>query len=311
MQAIERPQALADARATGEVHDLARGVGERGVDVANLELARDPRQPGAEDERLGAPVAVRDAVEELQEDAGVELHRAADVGEDDQRAALELAALVMERERDAAVARGGAQHAPHVEAGAPARPDQTERLADRQVEPDVAQRPRERVELVARALAEVLPPEELERTRRPGLLGDLDLGGTRVRPLGHVRDERGAEERRAIVTRRERDPLGAVGLLGGGAEERGEEIVEDRQVLAAHHERGPRRQVHVARRHGVHPCQGLRERLALLDAHGEPGAAERPGEADDVVVERSRSPSQAWSARSCSTSAPRTRSMSS
>src|SRR5262249_34849083 len=128
VQAIERPQALADAGAAGEVRDLARGMGERGVDVANLELARDPREPGAEDERLGAPVAVRDAVEELEEDAGVELHRAADVGEDDQRAALELAALAMERERDAPVARRVAQHAPHVEAGAPTRPDPAERL---------------------------------------------------------------------------------------------------------------------------------------------------------------------------------------
>src|SRR5262249_45043514 len=156
VQPIEHPQALADAGAAGEVHDLARGMGERGVDVANLELARDPREPGAEDECLGAPVAVRDAVEELEEDAGVELHRAADVGEDDQRAALELAAPAMEYERDAAVARRVAQHAPHVEAGAAARADQAKRLADRQVEPHVAQRPRERVELLAGALAEVL-----------------------------------------------------------------------------------------------------------------------------------------------------------
>src|SRR5262249_54392025 len=177
---------------------------------------------------------------------GVELHRAADVGEDDQRATLELAALAMERERDAPVARRVAEHAPLVEASAATRPDQAEGLADRQVEPQVAQRPRERVELLAGALAEVLAPEELDGTRRPGLLGDFDFGSARVRPLGHVGEERGAEERRAIVTRRERDALRTVGLLVGGVEERAEEIVEDRQILAAHPERGPRRQVHVA-----------------------------------------------------------------
>src|SRR5262249_39777937 len=193
VQAIERPQTLADAGAAGEVHDLARGMGERGVDFANLELARDPREPRPEDERLGAPVAVRDAVEELEEDAGVELHRAADVGEDDQRATLELAALAMERERDAPVARPAAEHAPHVEASAATRPDQAEGLADRQVEPQVAQRPRERVELLAGALAEVLAPEELDGTRRPGLLGDFDFGSAPVRPLGHVGEECGAE----------------------------------------------------------------------------------------------------------------------
>src|SRR5262249_55141842 len=159
VQPIEHPHALADAGAAGEVHDLARGMGERGVDVANLELARDPREPGAEDERLGAPVAVRDAVGGLGEGGGGEVPRAAGVGEGDQGAALELAALAMEYERDAAVARRVAQHAPHVEAGAAARADQAERLADRQVEPHVAQRPRERVDLLAGALAEVLAPE--------------------------------------------------------------------------------------------------------------------------------------------------------
>src|SRR5262249_19545901 len=114
VRAIERPQTLADAGAAGEVHDLARGMGERGVDVANLELARDPGEPGAEDERLGAPVAVRDAVEELEEDAGVELHRAADVGEDDQRAGLEPAAAALEYGRDAAAAPRAWQRPPHV-----------------------------------------------------------------------------------------------------------------------------------------------------------------------------------------------------
>src|SRR5262245_59074807 len=123
VQAPERLEALADARAAGEVDDLARGVGERGVDVADLELAGDAREAGSEDERLGAPVVARDPVEELQEDARIELHRAADVGEHDQRAALQLAALAMERERDATVARGVAEHAPHVESGAAARAD--------------------------------------------------------------------------------------------------------------------------------------------------------------------------------------------
>src|SRR5262249_46677619 len=165
VQPTERLQALADARAAGEVDDLARGVGERGVDVADLELAGDAREPGSEDEGLGAPVAVRDAVEELQENAGIERHRAADVREHDQRAAPQLAALAMAREGDAAVARRVAEHAPHVESSAAARPDQAERLALRQVEAHVAQRPRERVELVARALAEVLLPKDLEGTR--------------------------------------------------------------------------------------------------------------------------------------------------
>src|SRR5262249_28248345 len=173
VQPTERLQALADARTTGEIDDLARGVGERSVDVADLELAGDAREPGSEDEGLGAPVAVRDAVEELQENTGIELHRAADVGEHDQRAALQLAALAMKRAGDAAVARRVAEHAPHVESSAAARPDQAERLALRQVEAHVAQRPRERVELVARALAEVLAPKNLEGTRRPGLLGHL------------------------------------------------------------------------------------------------------------------------------------------
>src|SRR5262249_31792113 len=141
VQATERPQALADARAAGEVDDLARGGGEGGVDVPDLELAGDAREPGAEDERLGAPVAMRDAVQELQEDAGIELHRAADVGEDDQRATLQLAALVMQRERDAAVAGGVTQHAPQVEPSAAARPDQAGGLARRPVEAEGAPRP--------------------------------------------------------------------------------------------------------------------------------------------------------------------------
>src|SRR6185436_17156800 len=61
--AVEGAQTFTDARAAGPIDNLARCLIDRLIDIANLELAGDPRQARAEDEALDLWQRVRDAVQ--------------------------------------------------------------------------------------------------------------------------------------------------------------------------------------------------------------------------------------------------------
>ena len=82
---------------------------QRGIDVPLAQLARDARQPGAEDEDLGVFQTLPQRVHEAQQQPGVAVHRAGDVADDDERAGADLSFLAAQLERDAAVAQRAAQ----------------------------------------------------------------------------------------------------------------------------------------------------------------------------------------------------------
>ena len=82
---------------------------ERGIDVPLAQLAGDPRQAGAEDEDLGVFQTLLQRVDEAQQQAGVAVHRAGDVADDDEGAGADLSFLAAQLERDAAVAQRAAQ----------------------------------------------------------------------------------------------------------------------------------------------------------------------------------------------------------
>src|SRR5262249_24144496 len=81
---IECAQRLTNARATRPVFDNATHVTQRVVYIPSCELARNTRQACAEDKGLNVLQAVGNGMDEVQEQAGVDTHLAADVAEDDQ-----------------------------------------------------------------------------------------------------------------------------------------------------------------------------------------------------------------------------------
>ena len=83
---IERAHRLADSRASCPIIDCAGSLLQRQVDVSPPQVARNSSQPRAEDECLHPVQRVGDREKELQQDAAVAVHRAADVGQGDDRA---------------------------------------------------------------------------------------------------------------------------------------------------------------------------------------------------------------------------------
>src|SRR6266511_1046953 len=106
---VELMQAGADARAAGPVDHLMRGLVDRLVDIAQLELPGNSRQARAKHKALGMLQAVRHTIQKLQQQSGILLHRAADIGDDHERALLELAPLPGQAQRHAAMLRGVAR----------------------------------------------------------------------------------------------------------------------------------------------------------------------------------------------------------
>jgi hypothetical protein len=82
---IEVPQAAADPRATGPIGHGGGDARQRDVDVAMLQVARDVREPRAEQEHVHAVPVVRDRVEKVQQHARIAVHRARDVAQHDKR----------------------------------------------------------------------------------------------------------------------------------------------------------------------------------------------------------------------------------
>ena len=116
---VERPEALADARAAGPVVDRVGDAGQGAVAVAVLEQPGDAGQARPEHERLGADLAGRrERLDEAQEQPRVALHRAADVADDDERARLLDLAPPDPVQELAAGAEVAAEHRPRREAPA-------------------------------------------------------------------------------------------------------------------------------------------------------------------------------------------------
>ena len=88
---VEGFEGVAGARAACPVmHDI-RDFVEGLVHVFVLELAGDAGETGAEDKGFDRLVVrLGEAIDEMEEQAGVAFHRTANVGDDDQRAGLEL-----------------------------------------------------------------------------------------------------------------------------------------------------------------------------------------------------------------------------
>jgi hypothetical protein len=63
-----------------------------GIDVSFAQLTRDAGQASAEDEDLGVLQPLAQRMDEAQQEAGVSIHRARDVADDDERAGADLSA---------------------------------------------------------------------------------------------------------------------------------------------------------------------------------------------------------------------------
>ena len=89
---VERLQRVADPGSARPVRRRRGGALDRALGVAGGQRARQARQPGGEDERLGVRAGAGGAGQELQVGAGVGLHRARDVAQHHQPAAGRRAA---------------------------------------------------------------------------------------------------------------------------------------------------------------------------------------------------------------------------
>src|SRR5215213_7871737 len=106
---VEGLDRLADARAAGPVLDRADYVRQRGIDVPLAQLTGDPRQPSTKDEHLRVFQSLPQGVDEAQQQAGIAVHGAGDVADDDEGSGADLSFLAAQLERDAAVAQRATQ----------------------------------------------------------------------------------------------------------------------------------------------------------------------------------------------------------
>ena len=118
---VEGANRFADARAAGPIMYGQGGMIQGKVDVSPPQMTRDARQPRAEDERLHLVKGVCDRVQELQQHPAVAVHRAADVGQRDNRAASGFSLAPGNYQRLAAVAHILTQRPPQVDQVAFAR----------------------------------------------------------------------------------------------------------------------------------------------------------------------------------------------
>src|SRR5262245_4946057 len=81
---MKLPDSCADACAPRPVRHRARDRSERLIWPARTKLSCDPCQSRRKNERLDATMTVRDRMREVQEHAGIALHRSADVAQQDE-----------------------------------------------------------------------------------------------------------------------------------------------------------------------------------------------------------------------------------
>ena len=115
---VERLQRVADPGAAGPVGRRRGGALDRALGMAAAQRAREARQPRGERERLDRGPAARRGGEQLQVGARVGLHRARDVAQQHEPAALHAAPAVREADRLAAAAQAAAQRPPQVDLAA-------------------------------------------------------------------------------------------------------------------------------------------------------------------------------------------------
>ena len=290
MLAVELGDRVADPRArpTSRRPPRPRGaVRRRG---RGRELAGDPRQPGAERERLAALARLHAGVGVGEQHPRVRLHRAGDVADQYQRAAGAGTGSRQRRSSGSPAWRSAARRVarwsrcdPRRATGPGAAPEPG-RPAARDPGED---RPRERA-LGVGVLGEVLLAQQLDlaRGRRPQLAGSARSSEPGA---GSGTATRG---RTAVAT-------GSIGgslrrLVAEAGSERGR---EPGQVLVLRAERGPQRQVRLARVGGVDRRERpMRvEQLADPDArppgpHLAPSSRRPATDADDGRLRHPRAP---------------------
>ncbi len=116
--AIERGEALADARAAADTFRQQRQALQRAGDVPLAHGRRHVHQAGVEQERLGLAEMVEHTVDEADEHAGVEAHGARRVEQHHQPQRLSLLLAPHELDRHAAVADVAADGTAQVDAAA-------------------------------------------------------------------------------------------------------------------------------------------------------------------------------------------------
>ena len=261
--AVEGTQALADAGSAGPVQDLGRSISQGSVDIANAQRRSDSRQPSAEDKALdvAGAQAVQSPVEELQDDAGVLLHRAADVRQEDDRPALGFAPAPRQVERRPTVLDGISKNSPEVKPGATrvrlpaARPPQARPPAHAEYEAS------QLIQLGCRHLREVLVLKHFLGTEGLRTIPnfDLDIGpagtGTKVAESAKTWWSGQVEARcgRCLLA------LARVGLRAPAPPELIKEQLEQLELFFAVDQKGARRVKHLIAAADIHQLESPRE----------------------------------------------------
>ena len=277
---VERAQALAEAGAARPVDDALRRRGDRGVGIARRELTGDAGEAGAEREGLDPAAPDHRGVQEAHERAGVGLHRAADVAEQDDAPGPARVLRVRATDRFAAGAHRLTDGAAQIgTAAAPARGAHATRLAQRAGEAQVGHQTAGLGELGVGVVGEVAGLEHLVAA-----VAHLDAGVDLLVAVA------GAVVVGAVVER-QRDLLHLGPGEAQGADAlppRGERAVVGVEVFGAMHERGQARPVDALAPFAADRRQRVGEQHRAADGHGEPGAAQHPGEAHGEAIEARR-----------------------
>jgi hypothetical protein len=115
---VEVEQAVSDASSSGPVADHAAHLDECIVDVAAPQCARDVGQPGTEREGVKAAALRPDGMQEVQQHAGVPIHGAGNVAQDDEWHRSSMTPSSTQREPFAAGAQRPTYRCPHVDRSA-------------------------------------------------------------------------------------------------------------------------------------------------------------------------------------------------
>jgi hypothetical protein len=268
----ERMQALRDAGASGEVGHLAGHCIEGDIDVSKPKGVRHAGQARAENECFRPTELLTQPVKELQDDSAVELHRAADVRDEDERARLVLALSVPKLDDDATQFGGPSQGFAVVQHAATPALDEPMAEAPTEVPAETGHGLPEFPELIFGQLREVFAPQPFDIGRGLGTIGDFDLLAL---PLGFLRHERHQawslklfrpvtwSLRRFLWTR-----AGASRLP-----ELDEGSVEEVQILLAIDQGRASSVIHLAATEWLYPSKRFCEANSLVDTDGK---AEKP-----------------------------------
>jgi hypothetical protein len=266
-------------------------AGERHLDIALPQMAAQGREPGSEGEGLD-PLAepLSEAVDEVQKEPRVALHRAADVGDDHERPRLSTRLATGPLEDLPTVAEAAAQGPSQIDAAVsavalPSRdplPEGPDEFGDHLPDfPDLALAQR----------SEVAGPEHLPLAVGLRDLEDepfLGVLGKRLRVLLSREGRRGDERFGLSATDAAAPYLQELPLPEGGLPEHLERLIEESDVVPSVDEEGARRVIDVR----LHPDLNVLERLDEVDHPAgvdvEAEAAQHSAEEHEVPKEMVR-----------------------